>query len=196
MKVLVAGDFSSPAFSLTIESPSVTLFNGLVDTFKTQAQVTAMLGVSVLDAIWSTAKNKPDGARAPTTMKSLWEHIMNGVYVNVCMIDIMKDARFMNDVFNKLTAAFPPDLANDQNSLLKAMMLMLGAVGVGTGLHLDWKNAINMAVLIGPSANNLPVALWMFIRPTREAVAAVHEYLKANLHEKHPNGLELWREAG
>lgn len=178
-----------------MDSPSLTQFTGLSESFKTQAQVTNIIGVGSLATIWLNAKNKPAGVNTPQTVKKLWELVMDGVYVNVCMYDVIKETGYLREVFTMLVTAYPPDLAKDEVPLLRAMLFMLGAIGAGTGLHLDWKNAINLAILIGPCANFLPVALWLFIRPTAEAVAAVHEYLKQKLSAKHPHGLEMWRAA-
>jgi hypothetical protein len=59
---------------------------------------------------------------------------------------------------------------------------MFGGEGHGTGLHIDWARAVNLAIEVlvgGAAASGAAVALWLFIPPTQAALAAVSMYLEA-----------------
>ena len=67
----------------------------------------------------------------------------------------------------------------------------------GTGMHVDWSSAVNLAVDLSPphdEKDRLPVAMWLFIFPTDEAIAAVNRVIRADpggLGIACPNGLGL-----
>ena len=62
------------------------------------------------------------------------------------------------------------------SDIFRATLLMLGSVGVGTRLHVDWTEALNIALAIdGYSDLSLALALWMFVSPA--ALERVHRAL-------------------
>jgi hypothetical protein len=73
---------------------------------------------------------------------------------------------------------------------------MMGDELHGTGMHVDWSSAVNLAVDLSPphDQQRLPVAMWLFIPPTDEAIAAVNSVIRADpdgLGRACPNGLGL-----
>ena len=148
--------------------------------------------------LWENGKHKK--TKHKPNKKTTWAVAMIGhIYINICLDLYMhiKDASDMlTMLFKELVAAYPADIAiGDYDAMTRATLLMLGAGGIGTGLHVDWENAINLAVLIADTYNSNPVALWLFIKPTMEAINNVHEYLMSHptLRAKYPQGLAMWR---
>lgn len=73
---------------------------------------------------------------------------------------------------------------------LKSVMIMVGGKGRGTGFHVDWTNAVNLAFGIGKEAADADaLATWVFIKPVRESLEAVSNWLKGDVSNLYPNGL-------
>ena len=64
-----------------------------------------------------------------------------------------------------LNSWWPRKTANARTDIFKSTLLLLGAAGSGTGLHIDWTEALNLALAIDCSPG-LCLALWLLILPT------------------------------
>lgn len=73
-------------------------------------------------------------------------------------------------------------------SVYDSTLMLLGAYGTGTGLHVDWSEAVNLALAIDGQFGVL--ATWLFISPL--VIAELDEFLRADTRFKarFPNGLK------
>lgn len=86
--------------------------------------------------------------------------------------------------------------ATSESARDKSTMLFLGGDGTGTGFHVDWSNAANVAFALGPQANGdppiigrTPVAKWAFVKPCTESWVALSEWLKGHNVPGYENGI-------
>lgn len=55
--------------------------------------------------------------------------------------------------------------ARGVNDIGLSTLIILGGVGTGTGFHLDWTEAYNIAFSVGAAATDTVLAVWVFINP-------------------------------
>ena len=84
-----------------------------------------------------------------------------------------------------------PPCPMDTNQYRSALVL-LGNIGMGTAIHVDWSEAINLALAItGMCDMGKALALWMFVRPS--AMEELQELMMAKvngLSSKYPEGFK------
>jgi hypothetical protein len=78
--------------------------------------------------------------------------------------------------FHSLSAS-----ARNLMDLGRSTLALLGGLGTGTGLHVDWSEAYNIAFAVGSSASGerLVLAVWVFLHPNHlaEAVAWIKDHV-------------------
>ena len=86
--------------------------------------------------------------------------------------------------------------ARGVNDIGLSTLIMLGGVGTGTGFHLDWTEAYNIAFSIGAAAvaADTVLAVWVFINPlcVGEADAWIKETIKTS-KRKHSQSTQVSR---
>lgn len=79
----------------------------------------------------------------------------------------------IRDLFEKLI----PE-AHSDNDLYRCSLVLLGAAGTATGLHLDWTEARNIAFAVDAASVGQVLAEWTFIHP--DAIQAANTWLQQN----------------
>ena len=101
--------------------------------------------------------------------------------------DLMMRMRCANIFVNEW---WPTNLIDTDQ--FRSALVLLGKHGMGTAIHVDWSEAINLALAItGMCDTDKALALWMFVRPS--AMKELQELMMAKvngLSSKYPEGFK------